>query len=88
MPVALLAQIILACSKPGEIVLDPFAGSGTTLVAAARLGRKWAGVELSTEYAAHAMKRIKEEVLQLPLADLVKDHQLQKGCHGPKALDK
>jgi site-specific DNA-methyltransferase (adenine-specific) len=61
MPVGLLARIILACSKPGEIILDPFAGSGTTLVAAARLGRRWTGVELSDQYAANATERIKVE---------------------------
>jgi len=87
MPVALLERIIRACTNPGDVVLDPFAGSGTTLVAASRLGRRWAGVELSAEYAAHATKRIKE-VVQVALANLGNDDQLQKGYHGPKALDK
>jgi len=41
-------------------VLDPFAGSGTTLVAAARLGRRWTGVELSKQYAGRAAKRVRE----------------------------
>ena len=57
MPVTLLERIILACSNPGDMVLDPFAGSGTTLVAAARLKRRWVGVELSEQYAAEALKR-------------------------------
>jgi len=61
MPVTLLTRIIMACSKPGDVVLDPFAGSGTTLVAAARLGRKWVGVELSEQYAAKALERIRTE---------------------------
>jgi len=61
MPVTLLARIIMACSNPGDVVLDPFAGSGTTLVAAARLGRRWAGVELSEQYTTNALARIKDE---------------------------
>jgi len=59
MPVRLLERIILACSKPGDVVLDPFAGSGTTLVAAARLGRQWTGVELSEQYADRATERVR-----------------------------
>ena len=61
MPVGLLERIIAACSNPGDVVLDPFAGSGTTLVAAARLGRRWSGVELSQQYAARATERIAAE---------------------------
>jgi len=58
MPLALLERIVLACSNPGDVVLDPFAGSGTTLVAAARHGRRWVGVELSADYAKRAVRRI------------------------------
>jgi len=61
MPRALLERIVQACSNPGDVVLDPFCGSGTTLVAAARLGRRWTGVELSRQYAAKANKRIAAE---------------------------
>ncbi len=61
MPVALLARIVLACSNPDDVVLDPFAGSGTTLVAAARHGRRWVGTELSEQYASLATRRIEEE---------------------------
>ncbi|KPK44841.1 MAG: hypothetical protein AMK72_11605 [Planctomycetes bacterium SM23_25] len=61
MPVKLLERIILACSNPGDVVLDPFAGSGTTLVAAARNGRRWVGVELSQDYAERAAKRAQRE---------------------------
>ena len=63
MPVSLLERIVRACSKPADVVLDPFAGSGTTLVAAARLGRQWTGIELSERYAAQAMERIAAEGL-------------------------
>ena len=47
MPEQLLGRIIRACSNPGELVLDPFAGSGTTLAVAKKLGRRYLGFELS-----------------------------------------
>src|SRR5690606_35846766 len=46
-PEALLSRIIRAASLPGGRVLDPMCGSGTTLVAAAKLGRRWAGIDQS-----------------------------------------
>ena len=64
MPVRLLERIVAACSKPGDLVLDPFAGSGTTLMAAARLGRRWTGVELSEQYAAKALARVRQAATQ------------------------
>jgi len=48
-PVALLERIIQSSSRPGDVVLDPFCGSGTTLVAAERLGRNWIGIDCSPE---------------------------------------
>ena len=62
MPVKVLDRIVLACSRPGDVVLDPFAGSGTTLVAAARHGRRWVGTELSEQYASLATRRIEEDM--------------------------
>jgi site-specific DNA-methyltransferase (adenine-specific) len=58
MPEQLLGRIIRACSNPGDMVLDPFAGSGTTLVAAKKLGRQWLGFELSADYAAQVQARL------------------------------
>jgi len=58
MPEALLMRIVMATSNPGEIVLDPFVGSGTTAVAAKRLGRKYIGIDLSEEYARHTEERL------------------------------
>src|SRR5262245_60744411 len=58
MPEQLLGRIIRACSNPGDLVLDPFAGSGTTLVAAKKLGRRWLGFELSPNYAERARTRL------------------------------
>src|SRR5580692_4738421 len=58
MPEQLLGRIIRACSNQGDLVLDPFAGSGTTLVVAKKLGRKWMGFELSPQYAKQAQARL------------------------------
>ena len=57
-PQALVEPCILAGSKPGDLVLDPFSGSGTVGVVALRLGRRFLGVELNPEYAAMARRRI------------------------------
>ena len=58
MPIAVLDRIIKAASNPGDIVLDPFNGSGTTVVAAALLGRKYVGIDQSAEYVDYARKRL------------------------------
>jgi modification methylase len=57
-PEALLHRIILASSQPGEIVLDPFLGSGTTAGVANRLGRRFIGIERDAGYAKAAEARI------------------------------
>lgn len=57
-PEKLLAKIILASSNPGEVVFDPFLGSGTTSVVAKKLGRRFFGVELDLTYACLAEKRL------------------------------
>jgi DNA modification methylase len=56
-PEQLIRPIIEACSKPGDLVLDPFAGSGTTCKLAIALGRQALGIDLNPEYAALAEKR-------------------------------
>jgi site-specific DNA-methyltransferase (adenine-specific) len=58
-PVLLLDRIIRIATDPGDIVVDPFCGSGTTLVAAAILGRKFFGIDTSSEAVALANQRIK-----------------------------
>jgi DNA modification methylase len=58
MPEAVLERIIRVATNPDDVVLDPFAGSGTTLVAAKKLGRKYLGVELSEQYADGIRKRL------------------------------
>ena len=57
-PEALLHRVILATTQPGDVVLDPFFGSGTTGVVAKRLGRAWIGLERDTDYAAIAEQRL------------------------------
>src|SRR5437016_7838589 len=57
-PEALLARVILASSRPGDLVLDPFSGTGTTGAAAKRLGRQFIGFERDPAYAAAADARI------------------------------
>ncbi len=57
-PVQLLERIVAASSRPGDLVLDPYAGSGTTGVAAARLGRRWILVDRNPAAVAIARERI------------------------------
>ena len=68
-PEALLARVILSSSRPGDLVLDPFSGTGTTGAAAKRLGRQFIGVERDAAYAAAAEARI-AQVEALPEASL------------------
>lgn len=58
LPEQLLGRIIKSCSNVGDVVLDPFAGTGSSLVTAKKLNREWVGIELSPEYATHATARI------------------------------
>jgi site-specific DNA-methyltransferase (adenine-specific) len=57
-PEKLIAKLILASSKEGDIVFDPFLGSGTTSVVAKKLGRKYVGIEMNEEYCCLAEKRL------------------------------
>jgi site-specific DNA-methyltransferase (adenine-specific) len=58
MPISVLNRIVLASSNPGDLVLDPFNGSGTTVVAAAMLGRNYFGIDQSEEYVKFASTRL------------------------------
>lgn len=60
-PPALIEPMILAGSRPGDLVMDPFMGSGTVGVVAVQHGRDYLGIELSPVYAAMARQRIAEE---------------------------
>jgi site-specific DNA-methyltransferase (adenine-specific) len=57
-PEKLLAKIILASTRKGDVILDPFMGSGTTAVTAKKLGRNFIGIEKEREYCCLAMKRL------------------------------
>lgn len=59
MPEQLLGRITLACSSEQALVLDPFAGTGTTLAVAKKLGRRYLGIELSRQYATQARRRLR-----------------------------
>lgn len=59
-PIALMRELIEATTTPGAVILDPFAGSGSTLAAAALTGRQYIGIEISAEYHAIAQRRALE----------------------------
>jgi site-specific DNA-methyltransferase (adenine-specific) len=63
-PERLIERILLACTGPDALVLDPFIGSGTTGVVARRLNRRFLGIDISEEYADLALRRIKAEAAQ------------------------
>jgi adenine-specific DNA-methyltransferase len=60
-PLPVLLPLIETFSRPGATVLDPFAGSGSTLMAARMLGRAWLGIELDAKYHAAASRRLAHE---------------------------
>jgi len=67
-PVALLERILLASTNEGDLVLDPFSGSGTTLLTAFRLRRHALGCELSLDYINLSIHRICSEMVQIELS--------------------
>jgi len=58
-PVEALKPLIASFTRPGELVLDPFCGSGSTLAAARQLGRDWTGIELNPDYFRAASHRLR-----------------------------
>jgi site-specific DNA-methyltransferase (adenine-specific) len=65
LPEVYLERVVRSCSNPGDLVLDPFLGSGTTGVMARALGREFIGCEFSAENAGHAVERIKAGPVRL-----------------------
>ena len=92
-PEALLYRVIMAASNPGDVVLDPFFGTGTTGAVAKKLGRNWIGIERDKKYVRLAQKRINaiqksdEEALdvekrkpqRIPFGALLENGLLQPG---------
>jgi DNA modification methylase len=79
MPIGVLNRIIKASSNAGDVVLDPFNGSGTTVVSAALLDRKYVGIDQSAEYVAYAKKRLDHALDHKPASD--------NGSHASIVLD-
>ena len=63
---------ILAGSKPGDVIMDPFAGSGTSLIVASRLGRNSIGIEVNEDYCNLMRKRLEDDS---PLFNMVIIHK-------------
>jgi hypothetical protein len=78
-PVALLERILLASTNEGDLVLDPFSGSGTTLLTAFRLRRHALGCELSAEFLSLSLRRICSNLVQVDLSISV----LEISCASP-----
>lgn len=57
-PEKLIAKLILASTRPGEVVFDPFLGSGTTAAVARKLARRFVGVEIDEDFACLAARRV------------------------------
>jgi len=65
-PVALTEWFIKLFTQPGDVVLDPFVGSGTTIVAATQLGRSYVGIDINQEYIQLGQQRVMKAPMRLP----------------------
>ena len=85
MPEQLLGRIIRACSCEGEIVLDPFSGSSTTLTVAKKLGRQYLGYELSDDYVKLGTRRLEAANAGDRLEGAEEPNMSAPATHSPKA---
>jgi len=67
-PIQLMYNLVKHSTIEGEVLLDPFMGSGTTAAACEKLGRRWIGIEINKDYCEIAKQRIEREIAQLKLA--------------------
>lgn len=94
-PVALLDRIIRASSNEGDLVLDPFMGSGTTLVAATRCCRSAFGIELDAEFISTTLSRVTDELIFVSMVAVCAEIDLdpevrsmdRSRCSGTRAMD-
>jgi site-specific DNA-methyltransferase (adenine-specific) len=68
MPEALARDHIMSWSNPGDVVLDPFSGSGTTAKMARETGRRFIGIEVNPEYVEISRKRLAQQALPMDVA--------------------
>ncbi len=94
-PIALVSDAILDCSKRGGVILDSFAGSGTTLLAAEKTGRRGYGIELDTHFVDLILKRFEDLYgLEAVLTesglsfDRVRMQRTERNKHGQESTDK
>ena len=79
-PEKLMAKLILASSKPGDLVLDPFLGSGTTAVTAKKLHRRFCGIEIDEEYACCALARLRRAETSPEIQGMCGNVFLERNC--------
>lgn len=70
LPIHLLERIILMSTDEGDVVLDPFSGTGTTAIAAKRLGRRFIGLELDEEYVVISENKLRDEMSNSKIGDI------------------
>lgn len=80
-PEKLIAKLILASSREGDMVFDPFLGSGTTAVVAKKLNRHYCGIEINREYCLFAAKRLSNAERDCAIQGYKDNVFLDKNCH-------
>jgi site-specific DNA-methyltransferase (adenine-specific) len=70
-PEEVLRKLVLVASNPGDVVLDPFSGSGTTAVVAEQLGRRWLACDNELQYNEWAIRRI-DQAVRRPVAEWIR----------------
>jgi hypothetical protein len=87
-PVALLERIIQASSNPGDVVLDPFCGCGTTVDAAEKLGRQWIGIDITQVAMTTIKKRLLDTYENTKTVRFLRGSDAESKAGEPKSSDK